>query len=479
MAGIPIQDGAGGPLLTVDANNRAKVSLANSDTPTQVGSVRLLSESDSGTILGTPILKSPETSDDFRLRVGVDGLWDYEQFNYAAQNTAKHNVVSTTMTAAYSGQYLTTNGASITTVTTGVRLRTYRYFPVFGAGVLYLDMQAGVTAAIPTNTIIDFGFFTDSGANPFTPTDGAYFRISSAGVFGVVNYAGAEQTSILTGFTPAPNVTYQWTITLSHNNVLFWVNDICYAQVVKPATTPQSVQAPALPLSIRHVIAGGAASSIIQFRIGSYAVTVGDIDSNRLWASAMVGMGLSAIQGASGMTQGQTSNYTNSTVPTTAAGTNIAAAYTTLGGQWQVAPVAGAETDIIMFGYQVPAQAAGVPAKNLVIRGVWIDGFNSGAANGATATVLQWGLAAGSTAVSLATAETAGTRAPRRIPLGIQTLQATAAIGVKMERVVVNLDAPIVCEPGTFVHIFYKQPIGLATASQILRGVVGVNAYWE
>lgn len=479
MAGIPIQDGAGGPLLTVDANNRAKISLANSDTPTQVGSVRIISESDPGTILGTPILKAPETSDDFRLRVGIDNLWDYEQFNYTAQNTTKHNAVVTGQTIVYSGQYLTTNGASVTTVTTGVRIRTYRYFPIFGAGVLYLDMQAGVTAAIPTNTTIDFGFFTDAGANPFTPTDGAYFRINAAGVLGVANYAGAEQTVVLTDFTPELNRTYQWTITLSHNQVLFWIDDVCYGQITKSATTPQIVQASTLPVAIRHAIAGGAASSVIQFRVGAYAVTVGDINASRLWASAMAGMGLSSIQGASGMTQGQTANYVNSTIPTTAAGTNIAAAYTTLGGQWQVAPVAGNETDIIMFGYQVPAQAAGVPAKNLVIRGVWIDGFNSGAANGATATVLQWGLAAGSTAVSLATAEAAGTRAPRRIPLGIQTLQAAAAIGTKMERVDVNLDAPIVCEPGTFVHIFYKQPIGLATASQILRGVVGVNAHWE
>lgn len=479
MAGIPIQSGTSGNLATVDTNGRLSVALANNDVPSQVGSVRLLSESDSGTILGTPILKAPETSDDFRLRVGIDGLWDYEQFNYTAQNTTKHNVVSTTMTAVYSGQYLTTNGASITTVTTGVRLRTYRYFPVFGAGVLYLDIQGGVTAAIPTNTNIDFGFFTDSGANPFTPTDGAYFRINSAGVFGVVNYAGSEQTAALTGFTPAPNETYQWTITLSHNNVLFWVNDICYAQIVKPATTPQSVQASALPLSIRHVIAGGAASSIIQFRVGAYAVTVGDIDNNRLWASAMAGMGLSAIQGASGQIQGQTANYANSAVPATGVGTNTTAGNTTLGGQWQFAAVAGAETDLVAFAYLNPAQAAGVPAKNLVIRGIWIDGYNTGAANGAIATVLQWALATGCTAVSLATAEAAGARAPRRLALGVQTLAAAAAIGQKMERIDVNLDAPIVVEPGTYFHVILKIPIGLATASQIIRGIVGVNAYWE
>ena len=60
----------GGP---VDANTNVKVALPN--TPAQVGSVRLMSENDSGTVTGTPYLRSPETSSDYRLRVGVDTLF--------------------------------------------------------------------------------------------------------------------------------------------------------------------------------------------------------------------------------------------------------------------------------------------------------------------------------------------------------------------------------------------------------------------
>lgn len=478
MAGIPIQSGSSGDLATV-TNGRLSVATANNDSPSQVGSIRLLSENDPGTIIGTPNLKAPETSNDFRLRVGIDALWDVEQFNYAAQNTSKHNVASTTMTLVYSGQYLTTNGANVTTVTTGVRFRTYRSFPMFGAGMLYLDMQAGVTAAIPTNTTIDFGFFTDSGANPFTPTDGAYFRINATGVLGVVNYAGVEQTVALTGFTPGINFTYRWTITLSHNHVLFWIDDVLYGEILKPDTIPQMTSASFLPLSIRHAIVGGAASSAIQFRVGSYAVTVGDLNVQRLWATTMAGMGLNSIQGASGMTQGQTSNYVNSAAPAAGVGTNTTAGNTTLGGQWQFAAVAGAETDLAAFAYLVPAQTATVPGRSLIVRGIWIDGYNTGAANGATATVLQWAAGFGTTAVSLATAEAAGTRAPRRLPLGVQTLAAAAPIGAKLERIGVNLDAPIAVEPGTYLHIILKIPIGLATASQVIRGIVGINAYWE
>lgn len=124
--------------------------------------------------------------------------------------------------------------------------------------------------------------------------------------------------------------------------------------------------------------------------------------------------------------------------PASATLSNTAAGYTTLGGQFQFAAVA------------------------------------------TTPTVLQWALGVGSTAVSLATTEAAAARAPRRITLGTQAFPVGAAIGADAgKRIDVNLDAPVVVEPGTFLHIILKMPVGTATASQIIRGVVGINAYWE
>jgi hypothetical protein len=87
----------------------------------------------------------------------------------------------------------------------------------------------------------------------------------------------------------------------------------------------------------------------------------------------------------------------------------------------------------------------------------------------------------GSSAVSLATADslTTAARAPRRLALGSQVFPIGAAIGAQATRIDVNLDAPLVCEPGCFVHIMLKMPLGTATASQIIRGIVGLNGYFE
>jgi hypothetical protein len=193
----------------------------------------------------------------------------------------------------------------------------------------------------------------------------------------------------------------------------------------------------------------------------------------------MSGQGLSAIQGASGHTQGQTANNVNSTVPATGALSNTAASYTTLGGRFLLAAMAGAETDYALFGYLNPVPTTGITGRNLVIRGVWIEVFNAVVAVATTPTVMEWSLGVGSTAVSLATAEAAATRAPRRVALGVSNFVVGALAGAKADRVDVNLDAPIVVEPGTFMHIILRVPYGTATATELFRGMVGINAYWE
>jgi hypothetical protein len=215
--------------------------------------------------------------------------------------------------------------------------------------------------------------------------------------------------------------------------------------------------------------------------VSDVAVISRDLANNRSWETCRAGMEQSSVNNARGAAAGQTANYANTAAPASATLSNTAAGYATLGGQFQFAAVAGAETDYALFGFQVPLPSAAAAGKNLVIRGVRIEAVNVGAAVGATATVLQWGLGVGSTAVSLATADsaTAGTRAPRRITLGMQVLPALGAIGQMAAPVAVGLDAPLYVAAGTFVHVILKMPVGLATASQIIRGTVMINGYWE
>jgi len=471
MAGFRIEGNVSGNVAEVNASNELKVALTNGAT--------VFYENDPGTITGTPYLKSPEVSTDYRLRVGVDSVWDDDNFNYTAQNSSKHKYTSTTMTMTWAGGFLNTNGSSITTTATAAQIQTYRHFPLQGGGGVYCETALAFSNNMPTNCNIDWGMFLPAAAGTSIPLDGVYFRANSGGVFGVVNNNGTETTSAAFSFTPAINRVYKYNITISDSEIEFWINDVLYAEIPKPTNTGSVFYAGSVPFAIRHHHTG-VASAVVQAKIANYTIGVADMDNVRLWSANKAGQGLSSIQTPSGFTQGQTANYANSAAPASATLSNTAAGYTTLGGQFQFAAVAGAETDYALFGYQNTTPTTSITGRNLVIRGIWIDTFNMGAAVATTPTVLQWTLGVGSTAVSLATAEAAATRAPRRITLGTQAFPVGAAVGADAgKRIDVNLDAPVVVEPGTFLHVILKMPVGTATASQIIRGIVGINAYWE
>lgn len=485
MAAIESGSNSAG-LANVDAGFNLNVTLPSDSDYS--GYNRPMSEVDAGNVTGSPRLLAAEVSEDYRMRSELDTLLDDHKFNEAAQATKKHKYINTTMANAWASGFLTTNSSNITTTTTGTLVQTYRHFPVFSAAQTYCYFKLAFTGTwAVTNTVIDIGLYTSGQTNPFAPTDGVYFRANATGLFLVSNYNGAETTTtpfkVASGgadFVPTLGEAYDCILTVSDVGCVAWMDlkDGNGFVVVGRLSTPSSgvpLMAGSAPFSLRHAIVGGAASAVINARVSKYTITNGGFATNRLWPTAMTGMGLSAVQS---LTAGL-ANYANSAAPTSATLSNTAAGYTTLGGQFQFAAVAGAETDYALFGFQVPAATTAVTGRNLVIRGIWIDTVNTGAAVATTATLLQWSLGTGSTAVSLGTGDTAATRARAVVPLGFQTFPIGAAIGAQATRIDVNLDAPIVCEPATFVHVILKMPVGTATASQIIRGMVGINGYFE
>lgn len=460
----------------VDAGFNLQVALPLA--PAYMGGVRIFSENDPGTVTGAPYVKSPETSTDYRLRVGTDSVWDSEQFNYVAQNTSKHKYTSTTLTMTWAAGALNTNGGSVTTTGTACQIQTYRHFPLLGAGATYFETTMALSVAMPANVNLDFGGMTLAAAGTSIPTDGVYFRINAGGVYGVLNSNGTESVSGPFTFTQSINVFDKFTIVSTQSEVEFWIDDVLMAHIDRQAGTSQPHYAASVPFAIRHHHTG-VAGAVVQAKFGGYSVTLGDMDTQRMWSSTMAGQGLSAIQGASGHTQGQTANNVNSTVPATAVLSNTAASYATMGGRFLFAAVAGAETDYALFAFLNPAPTTSITGRNLVIRGVWIETYNAVVAVATTPTVIEWSLGVGSTAVSLATADGAATRAPRRLALGSQSFLVGALAGANSERVDINMDAPVVVEPGTYLHIIMRVPYGTATATELFRGFVGFNAYWE
>jgi hypothetical protein len=196
----------------------------------------------------------------------------------------------------------------------------------------------------------------------------------------------------------------------------------------------------------------------------------------------MITNGQSSISAPDGATAAYTANFVNNTAPVAATFSNAVAGYATLGGQFSFAAIAGAETDLILFAYLNPAGTSSIPGKTLVINGVKIDTIVTVAAIATTATVHQWSIGVGGTAIALTTADsaTAGTRAARRLGLGIQSMPiGTAAGNVSTPNIDAKFASPLMVEPGTYCHIILKSPIATATATQVIRGLVSINGYWE
>lgn len=471
--GMDVNVGGGDNL---DPSGNIKVALPL--VPGQMGGIRMFSENDPGDVTGTPLLKSPETSGDFRLRVGLDSVWDDDNFNYVAQNFNKHKYTSNTLTMTWAGGFLNTNGSGVITTATGCQIQTYRHFPLQGSGGIYFEQAMALSNSPVANWTLDFGGFLPAAASTSIPLDGVYFRINSTGVFGVVNVNGVESATSAFAFTPEINTVYKYNITLSDSGVEFWIDDVLQAVKERPTASGSAIYAGSLPWAVRHHHTG-VASGVISAKFANYTVSLTDIDNARLWAATKAGQGLSGVQYGSGAPAGQTANNVNSTVPATATLSNTAAGYTTLGGRFVFAAVAGTETDFALFAFQCPTPTTSLTGRSLVIRGIWIHTFNAVVAVATTPTVLEWSLAVGSSAVSLATADAAAARSPKRIALGVQAFVVGTLAGASAQEIDVNLDAPLVVEPGAYLHVILRIPYGTATATELFRGQVGLNAYWE
>jgi hypothetical protein len=309
-------------------------------------------------------------------------------------------------------------------------------------------------------------------------------RLTSAGLIGVASNNGTETTIAFplsngTGvWAYTPEKKYQFIIYQSMVKASFWVNDgvstTLLGEIPLPSGQGRMTMGQGLQFFIKHRIVGGPAGGILQAKVGAYNVRIGgsnltstiSTQGNRIYGS---------YQGISGGTMGGLSTYPNSTNPTAAAPSNTALTANLpsgLGGQGAVIAAAAAATDGIWSSYQVPPVSVNSGSRRLVIRGVQLDLLNLGAAVATTATSIQFSLAYGHTAVSLATTDGSASKSPRRLPLGFATWPVGAAIGAQPQAGKITLDlgdAPVFVNPGEFVALVGKFLVGTATASQVIN----------
>lgn len=476
---VQLRGGASTDLAGVNADLELMVALSKNTA--KAGYAVLAGEASPAGGTDGKLIRAADISIDRRLRVGMDNpFWD-DTFNHTVLNVSKYAGLDSTMTKAMSGNALVLNSGNSVAAAAATIVRTWRTFLILGRFSQSAVIAFTISQTPVANNVFEFGFGAPNTVAPYAPADGVFMRVNSAGVLQLVMNINGSETADASALNLLSNTMYEAKVVVDANRAELYINGLLEAQLDRPTNAHVTVN-PAVPLFTRcHNTAATATAQNV--RVARWAVNTMDGNLMRLWPTAMGGMGNNCINAPDGVAAGQTANFVNSTGPVSAALSNTAAGYATLGGQWQFAAVAGAETDYALFAYQVPALAGagGPPGRNLMIRGLRIEAFNMVVASAVTATLLQWSLGIGSSAVSLATVDsaTAATRAPRRLGLGTQSFPVGSVVGANVVPIDVNFDAPIMVEPGTFVHVILRIPVGTATATEIIRGLVTFNAYFE
>ena len=491
MSGFRIEGNTSGNVAEITAANEIKVKLSDSDG----GSVRIFGENDPGSATGAPYLMSPEVTPDYRLRVGVDSILFEDTFNATAQNTSLWSYTFATLTAAQPGAG-TVNFSTVqgTTSAHGANMRTFQYFPLTNTAPLAIEFTGGMfTAPLVSGEVWAAGIGLP-GSAILLPTDGVYWKLTTAGLEGILSFNGTPvSTGVIYPFSSIVLDTMaKYVIVIGEREIQWWANDVLLNKQVIPTGNAIPWLGVSAPIFMQKYNTG-AVSNTNQMRVARCGVTLMDLNSNINWGLSLATMGRHASVGQNGQTVGTTAgNFAGtSAVAATQAGSNTAAnaSFAGLGGIFQMTAQVGTAAssgDMVASYFLNPASTINITGRNLIITKCKINAVNYGAVVATTPTTLVWGLFYGSTAITLAQAEsgsfTTGTaHAPRKIPLGINYVPIGAVIGQPYSAEVGEdfTIAPLVVRPGEYVGTTVRFLVGTATASQTVVYTVTFGGYWE
>jgi hypothetical protein len=392
-------------------------------------------------------------------------------------NTNVWTGATTTMTMDTLSGFYRLNASAITTAASTASISTIKLHSVGYADLPIFGEAVAKVANLPlANSTAQLGFFSFTGTTP-AATDGCYFEWNASAEFrAVTNFNG---TPLQSGVLPNPsaNIVHVFTVQASYDECVFWVDgtQVALIPLSNVGGTPPLL-GPKLTYNARVTTSAGAPLLAPSLQVAAVTTYLTASNVNKTFAHQLAGGGRAAYQSPI-TTYTQTANHANSTSPTSATLSNTAAGYTTLGGRYQFAAPVGAATDFALFGFQVPA------GLQLYVTGIRISACNTVAAVATTATVLDWAIGANSSAVSLATADVLGPPptawGPRRIPLDTQGFIVGAAAGACAPTIVHTFSTPVVVDSARFFHVILQVPIGTATATEVIRGDVLVEGYFE
>jgi len=431
---------------------------------------------DDGASTGTREIQAIRVSPQGRLIASQDAPLLYETFNGTALNTSIFTSPVTTFATAVTGGFCVLNSGNVTTANAVARIATYPFFSKPVDAALFFESDIILTQAPQTNNVVEIGMFQATGTT--APTDGILFRYDATGVLKAVIVNNS--TEITSGALTAPSagVRHSYRAVIDDDAVRFSIDGVIVAKIPVPSATAAVCLSESQPFTVREYNAAVAPTVSQQTKVGNVYVGLRDNSGASFPIHhAQSLMGRHSYQGQTGHTLGSTANYANSANPTAAVPTNTTAALGSgLGGQFWATATLALNTDGIISSYQNPAGTAAISGKVLMITGVSIDTYVQTTLTGGGFNI-QWSLAFGHNAVSLATTTSATAKAPVRVPLGVQTLAATAPALTTCSTVAKTFQNPIPVYPGEFVQTVCKY-IGTVATAGVLGHVVTFDGYF-
>lgn len=404
------------------------------------------------------------------LSTGQVCVWDDPVIGTAVDVNKWTNSVAT-HTITQTAGVMVFNASNTLTITTGAQQTTVQKFAVPASGRAIWRRRASLDAH-QSGHIFETGFGNPATSTTPSPGDGAFIRKTAAGQWQGVVASGSVEFPV----NLIADSALVAAIIVATNYITFEV------ELAADVATFRMLEHDGSVLAEKSLSCGGN-GTLPSFQVSRFSAFDREWNQTALGTAVRVRLGASSVnyadqglavspgmlamlQNRAGLNQpfgafASIVNYTKDTAPVVRTLSGTAAGEATLGGKISVAAAVGAETDLIMFGFQNTSN------HKLMIEGVDIPPpMIKGAAIATAATEIEYGLGFNNTAVSLVTVGT------RYLSLAGSHLAAIAApIGAAFTGPTVsfNCNEGYPVEPGRFFHIIQRQVSGAATASCAYR----------
>lgn len=388
---------------------------------------------------------------------------------------------STTMTTtqALSG-VLAVNDNQTTAANSYYTLTTVKQHPKYARQPLFTRMRCAMLSVTTIHTFTEFGFGAPIN-NVAIVSNGAFFRLKTDGTLaGIFSFNGTEKEAVFT-VVPVAGRYYYYDIILDDDSVRFIVADANEAPIIDQAiqlnlTVPNTFAVSHTPTFFRVYTDGTGGGTAQTLYVSAHMVQLLDGINNIPWADQKAGLGRHSlnhpVSGVLNNSWRSTSQLSPGVAPASFTPSATAGGNAFLGGEALCAATATSENLLSVFSYGIPTP------YSLFITDVNVNvPINTGAVVGTTDTILEFALVLNCSSSNIQSGGGQRILIPNAL---YKTTLGTAINGLFTGSMVPWAPrTPLMCMPGTYVHLAYKVIVGTATGSEIYRLGATIGGYYQ